>query len=67
MNSLWIDNYCVKYLFTLTKHHQEFPLNFPVSHTFPPRQKDKVGELVTNLGSPDAPHKAELNRNLKEL
>ncbi|MFT2089642.1 ferrochelatase [Paraglaciecola sp. 2405UD69-4] len=35
--------------------------------SFSHSQQDKVGVLVTNLGTPDAPKKAELKRYLKEF
>ncbi|MEP2652990.1 MAG: ferrochelatase [Paraglaciecola sp.] len=35
--------------------------------SFSHSQRDKVGVLVTNLGTPDAPKKAELRRYLKEF
>lgn len=37
------------------------------SPAFTHSQNDKVGVLVTNLGTPDAPKKAELKRYLKEF
>jgi ferrochelatase len=42
-------------------------MKYQGSPTFTHSQKDKVGVLVTNLGTPDAPKKAELKRYLKEF
>ena len=42
-------------------------MKYQGSPTFTHSQNDKVGVLVTNLGTPDAPKKAELKRYLKEF
>jgi ferrochelatase len=42
-------------------------MKYQGSPTFTHSQTDKVGVLVTNLGTPDAPKKAELKRYLKEF
>jgi ferrochelatase len=42
-------------------------MKYQGSPTFTHSQYDKVGVLVTNLGTPDAPKKAELKRYLKEF
>ena len=42
-------------------------MKYQSSPDFTHNQDDKVGVLVTNLGTPDAPKKAELKRYLKEF
>jgi ferrochelatase len=42
-------------------------MKYQGSPAFTHSQNDKVGVLVTNLGTPDAPKKAELKRYLKEF
>jgi ferrochelatase len=42
-------------------------MKYQGSPTFTHSQGDKVGVLITNLGTPDAPKKAELKRYLKEF
>jgi ferrochelatase len=42
-------------------------MKYQGSPTFTHSQTDKVGVLVTNLGTPDAPKKTELKRYLKEF
>ena len=42
-------------------------MKYQGSPTFTHSQSDKVGVLITNLGTPDAPKKAELKRYLKEF
>ena len=42
-------------------------MKYQGSPAFTHKQNDKVGVLVTNLGTPDAPKKAELRRYLKEF
>ena len=42
-------------------------MKYQGSPAFTHNQDDKVGVLVTNLGTPDAPKKAELKRYLKEF
>jgi len=42
-------------------------MKYQGSPTFTHNQNDKVGVLITNLGTPDAPKKAELKRYLKEF
>ena len=42
-------------------------MKYQGSPAFTHRQPDKVGVLITNLGTPDAPKKAELKRYLKEF
>jgi ferrochelatase len=42
-------------------------MKYQGSPAFTHSQKDKVGVLVTNLGTPDAPKKTELKRYLKEF
>ena len=42
-------------------------MKYQGSPAFTHSQNDKIGVLVTNLGTPDAPKKAELKRYLKEF
>lgn len=42
-------------------------MKYQGSPTFTHSQTDKVGVLITNLGTPDAPKKTELKRYLKEF
>jgi len=42
-------------------------MKYQGSPTFTHSQNDKVGVLITNLGTPDAPKKTELKRYLKEF
>ena len=42
-------------------------MKYQGSPTFNHNQADKVGVLITNLGTPDAPKKTELRRYLKEF
>jgi len=42
-------------------------MKYQSSPAFTHNQDDKVGVLITNLGTPDAPKKAELKRYLKEF
>ncbi|WP_299073633.1 ferrochelatase [uncultured Paraglaciecola sp.] len=42
-------------------------MKYQSNTAFTHKQQDKVGVLVTNLGTPDAPKKAELKRYLKEF
>ncbi len=42
-------------------------MKYQGSPKFTHQQPDKVGVLITNLGTPDAPKKAELKRYLKEF
>lgn len=42
-------------------------MKYQGSPSFTHKQNDKVGVLITNLGTPDAPKKAELKRYLKEF
>lgn len=42
-------------------------MKYQGSPAFTHNQTDKIGVLVTNLGTPDAPKKAELKRYLKEF
>jgi ferrochelatase len=42
-------------------------MKYQGSPTFSHNQQDKIGVLITNLGTPDAPKKAELKRYLKEF
>lgn len=42
-------------------------MKYQGSPNFSHKQNDKIGVLVTNLGTPDAPKKAQLKRYLKEF
>lgn len=42
-------------------------MKYSGSPSFTHSQKDKIGVLITNLGTPDAPRKNELRRYLKEF
>ena len=45
----------------------EFLMKYQGNANFSHKQADKIGILVTNLGTPDAPKKAELKRYLREF
>lgn len=46
---------------------ESFFMKYQGNPSFSHNQTDKVGVLVTNLGTPDAPKKADLRRYLKEF
>ncbi|MFT4993874.1 MAG: hypothetical protein ACI965_000895, partial [Paraglaciecola sp.] len=53
-------------LFT-AKSSESLYMKYLGSPAFTHSQQDKIGVLITNLGTPDAPKKNELRRYLKEF